>query len=116
MDGMDGLAFCERVVANRPDLPVVMITAFGSLESAVAALRVGAYDFITKPFDVELLQHTPNRAVQHHALREEVKHLRQAVGAKQSFESMTLASRAHDDNATFGPFLRFGHFVPSPRS
>jgi len=92
MDGMDGLAFCERVVANRPDLPLVMITAFGSLESAVAALRVGAYDFITKPFDVELLQHTLNRAVQHRALREEVKRLRQAVGVAKSFESMIGSS------------------------
>jgi two-component system response regulator HydG len=92
MDGMDGLAFCERVVANRPDLPVVMITAFGSLESAVAALRVGAYDFITKPFDVELLQHTLSRAVQHGALREEVKRLRQAVGATKTFEHMIGSS------------------------
>jgi two-component system, NtrC family, response regulator AtoC len=92
MDGMDGLAFCERVVANRPDLPVVMITAFGSLESAVAALRVGAYDFITKPFDVELLQHTLSRAVQHRALREEVKRLRQAVGATKNFEHMIGSS------------------------
>jgi two-component system response regulator HydG len=92
MDGMDGLAFCERVVANRPDVPVVMITAFGSMESAVAALRVGAYDFITKPFDVELLRHTLGRAVQHRALREEVKRLRQAVGAAEGFEHMIGSS------------------------
>jgi DNA-binding NtrC family response regulator len=92
MDGMDGLAFCERVVANRPDVPVVMITAFGSLESAVAAMRVGAYDFITKPFDVELLQHTLNRAVQHRALREEVKRLRQAVSATSGLEPMIGSS------------------------
>jgi two-component system response regulator AtoC len=92
MDGMDGLAFCERVVANRPDLPVVVITAFGSLESAVAALRVGAFDFITKPFDVELLQLTLTRAVQHGALREEVKRLRQGAGATKSFEHMIGSS------------------------
>jgi DNA-binding NtrC family response regulator len=92
MDGMDGLAFCERVVANRPDVPVIMITAFGNLESAVAALRVGAYDFLTKPFDVELLQHTLSRAVQHRALREEVKRLRQVVGATSSLEPMIGSS------------------------
>jgi two-component system response regulator HydG len=81
MDGMDGLAFCERVVANRPDLPVVVITAFGTLESAVAAIRAGAYDFITKPFDVELVRFTLARAVQHRALRDEVKRLRRQVHA-----------------------------------
>ena len=41
------------VAANRPDMPVVVITAFGTLETAVAAIRAGAYDFITKPFEVE---------------------------------------------------------------
>jgi two-component system response regulator HydG len=92
MDGMDGLAFCERIAANRPDVPVVVITAFGSMESAVAALRVGAYDFITKPFDVELLRHTLSRAVQHRALRDEVKRLRQAVGAARGFEQMIGSS------------------------
>jgi two-component system response regulator HydG len=79
MDGMDGLAFCERVVANRPDVPVVVITAFGTLDTAVAAIRAGAYDFITKPFEVELVRLTLTRAVQHRALRDEVKRLRQQV-------------------------------------
>ena len=65
MEGMNGFAFCERIAANRPDVPVVMITAFGSLDSAVGAIRVGAYDFITKPFDVETLRLTLERAVQH---------------------------------------------------
>src|SRR5262249_43908106 len=55
MRGMDGLALCERIVANRPDLPVVVITAFGSLETAIAAIRAGAYDFITKPVKMDAL-------------------------------------------------------------
>ena len=55
MRGMDGLALCERVVASRPDVPVVVITAFGSLETAIAAIRAGAYDFITKPVKMEAL-------------------------------------------------------------
>ena len=45
----------ERLLETRPDLPVVVITAFGSMETAVAALRAGAYDFVTKPIDMELL-------------------------------------------------------------
>ena len=81
MEGMNGFALCERIVANRPDVPVVMITAFGSLDSAVGAIRAGAYDFVTKPFDVETLRLTLSRAVQHRRLRDEVKRLRQVVSA-----------------------------------
>jgi two-component system response regulator AtoC len=92
MEGMDGFAFCERVVANRPDVPVVMITAFGTMDSAVAAIRVGAYDFITKPFDVETLRLTLARAVQHRALRDEVKRLRQAVSEVRGLDQMIGSS------------------------
>src|SRR3989475_12109655 len=80
MRGMDGLALCERVVASRPDVPVVVITAFGSLETAIAAIRAGAYDFITKPVKMEALAVAIARAVQHRSLREEVKRLRRLVG------------------------------------
>jgi two-component system response regulator AtoC len=77
MRGMNGLELCERVVANRPDIPVVVLTAFGSMESAVAAIRAGAYDFITKPFDMEMLRLTVQRAARHRSLEREVKRLRQ---------------------------------------
>ncbi len=92
IEGIDGLAFCERVVTNRPDLPVIIVTAFGSLESAVAAIRVGAYDFIVKPFDLELLRLTLARAVQHRALRHEVKRLRDAVSEARGFDQMIGSS------------------------
>jgi len=94
MDGMDGFAFCERVAANRPDVPVVVITAFGTLETAVAAIRAGAYDFITKPFDVELVRLTLSRAVQHRSLRDEVKRLRQQVRASHGDDELVGASHA----------------------
>ncbi len=80
MPGMSGLALCERIVLNRPDIPVVVVTAFGSMETAVAAIRAGAYDFITKPVDLDALVLVLERAVQHRALREEVRKLRQALG------------------------------------
>jgi two-component system, NtrC family, response regulator AtoC len=80
MDGMNGLALCERIASNRPDVPVVVMTAFGSMETAVAAIRAGAYDFIAKPFELEELRLTCEHAVQHRALREEVKRLRLEVG------------------------------------
>src|SRR5215472_17396395 len=50
MQGMSGVEACQKIVASREDVPVIVITAFGSMESAVAAIRAGAYDFITKPF------------------------------------------------------------------
>ena len=92
MEGMDGFAFCERVVANRADVPVIIVTAFGTMESAVAAIRVGAYDFITKPFDVEELRLAVTRAVQHRALREEVKRLRQVVSEARGLDQMIGSS------------------------
>jgi DNA-binding NtrC family response regulator len=79
LDDISGLDLCERVVSNRPDVPVVVITAFGSMESAIAAIRVGAYDFITKPIDMDALSFTVDRAVRHRHLQAEVKRLRDAV-------------------------------------
>jgi two-component system response regulator HydG len=76
MPGMDGIALCERVVAAHLDLPVVVLTAFGSMESAIAAIRVGAYDFVTKPVDNTVLALAVARAARHRALGDEVRRLR----------------------------------------
>jgi two-component system response regulator HydG len=92
MRGMSGLELCERIVANRPDVPVVVITAFGSLESATASIRVGAYDFITKPFELDALRMTLERALRHRALRAEVKRLRRAVAESNSYEDIVSGS------------------------
>ena len=64
MPGTTGLDVAAWVAANRTDTPVVVITAFGSLESAVAAIRTGAYDFVTKPFEIETIALTLERAEQ----------------------------------------------------
>ncbi len=88
MRGMNGLELCERIVADRPDVPVVLITAFGSLDTAIGAIRAGAYDFIPKPFDIDTLVVALDRAVQHRALREEVTRLRRAVGETQRFDDL----------------------------
>jgi two-component system response regulator HydG len=79
MRGMSGLELCERIVANRPDIPVIVITAFGSLDTAVAAIRAGAYDFLTKPFEMAALRISLERGVQHRTLRAEVRRLQRAV-------------------------------------
>jgi len=63
MPRMNGVELCERIVANRPDVPVIVITAFGSLETAVSAIRAGAYDFITKPLEIDALIVALERAI-----------------------------------------------------
>ena len=83
MKGLDGLSLCERIVAGHPGLPVLVITAFGSMDTAIKAIRVGAYDFITKPFELETLTLALARAVQHKQLREEVKRLREEAGVRK---------------------------------
>jgi len=94
MRGMNGLELCERIAANRPDVPVVVITAFGSLDTAVAAIRAGAYDFITKPVKIDALVLALERAVQHRSLRAEVRRLRQMVVDTRCFEELLGESAA----------------------
>ncbi|NOX25378.1 MAG: sigma-54-dependent Fis family transcriptional regulator [Deltaproteobacteria bacterium] len=81
MPGMSGIEFCERAAANRPDVPVIIMTAFGSLETAIAAMRAGAYDFVTKPVELELLVIALQRAIAHRDLQQQVKILLQSGDA-----------------------------------
>ena len=94
MPGIDGIEFCRRVVDRRPDVPVVMMTAFGSLETAVAAIRAGAYDFVTKPIEMDLLALTLQRAVKHRELQEQIKVLREAVERTARFDELLGESPA----------------------
>ena len=89
MKGMTGIELCERIAGSRPEVPVIVITAFGSIEAAVAAMRAGAYDFITKPFDVDELGFSIRRAIQHRKLRREVGRLREIVDRSKRFEGIT---------------------------
>ena len=88
MPEMSGLDLCERVLGTRPDMPVVVITGQGSLETAIGAIRVGAYDFITKPVDPKLLFLSVSRAIQHRRLSDEVKRLREAVDGETTAEKI----------------------------
>jgi len=92
MRGKSGIDLCGRLAVNRPDVPVIVVTAFGSMETAVATLRAGAFDFLTKPFDMEELVIVVERAAQHRQLREEVKRLRRAVEDSKGFEEITGVS------------------------
>jgi DNA-binding NtrC family response regulator len=94
MAEMTGIAVCERVLGTQPDIPVIVVTGVGTMDSAVSALRAGAYDFITKPVDVELLTLSVERAVSHRRLHEEVKRLRQAAGSSAPIEALLGQSAA----------------------
>jgi DNA-binding NtrC family response regulator len=80
LGAISGIDLCHQMSDRWPDIPVVVITAFGSMETAILAMRAGAYDFITKPFDIEALALSLQRAFEHHQLKSEVKRLRAAVG------------------------------------
>jgi two-component system response regulator HydG len=81
MAGLDGLKFTERILAQRSDVPVILITGGASMELAVAALRVGAWDFLTKPIEPVTLGVAVSQAVSHRALTKEVARLRSIVSA-----------------------------------
>lgn len=97
MPGTTGLQLCEKIVANRPDIPVVVMTAFGSLETAVSAIRVGAFDFVTKPIEMDLLAIVLQRAVTHRRLQDQVKLLSERVEQNGRFGEMIGDSPAMQD-------------------
>lgn len=88
MPGTDGLQLCRQINDNRPDIPVIVMTAFGSMETAVAAIRAGAYDFVTKPIEMDLLALTLERAHKHSHLQQQVKVLSAAVERAGRFGEM----------------------------
>lgn len=91
---MNGLELCKRIVESRPDVPVIVLTAYGSFDAAVGAIRSGAYDFITKPFDMDVVALAIDRAVRHRRLRDEVRKLRDAVSELQHFGEVIGSSPA----------------------
>lgn len=78
--GMDGLALLELVKAQNPELPVIMISGHADIETAVNAIKNGAYDFIEKPFKADRLLLMAERAIDSARLRRENRELRQTVG------------------------------------
>jgi len=94
MKGMTGLELCQKVALDRPDIPVLMLTAFGSFDTAVGAIRAGAYDFVTKPVEIEALAIAVRRAAEHRALRGELKRLHEVVANTRGRGDLIGASPA----------------------
>ncbi|MEM7050175.1 MAG: sigma-54 dependent transcriptional regulator [Acidobacteriota bacterium] len=88
MPGMDGLGFLEAVREQKHPLAVMLVTAFGSIDSAVEAMRVGADDYLTKPVDLYELRTRVANLVEKERLREEVDSLRLQLDKRYGFESI----------------------------
>jgi two-component system response regulator HydG len=91
MKTMNGVELCHRVLEARPHMPVILITAFGSMDTAIQAIRAGAYDFLPKPFEIDQLALAIERGATLAHLRDEVQQLRQMV-APQSFGELVGSS------------------------
>jgi DNA-binding NtrC family response regulator len=94
MQRTNGIELCRRLRDNRPDIPVIIMTGFGSQEAVVEAIRAGAYDFVVKPFDVDLLQIAIERAEAHRKLHAEITRLRSEINETYSYEGLIGRSRA----------------------
>lgn len=111
MPGMSGLELLRRIRADYPELIVVLLTAYGTVESAVEAMKLGAYDYITKPVHPDELELVVRRSLQHVQLVEENRALRSSLDAKYGFENiigqsgslvyvLDMAARAAQSDAT----------------
>ena len=94
MPNMTGITLCRRITEIAPNLPVVVVTAFGSIDTAVEAMKVGAYDFVTKPFDLDAVSLVLRRAVEHRALKCEVDALRRVIDKSQRYGRLLGTSQA----------------------
>jgi DNA-binding NtrC family response regulator len=81
MPGIDGLDLQERLASAKPDMTVIIMTAYASVDTAVKALKAGAYDYIVKPFDPEELSLFVNRAGEHRSMRFENLRLKERLDA-----------------------------------
>lgn len=94
MKGMLGTELLTEIKHRHPDIGVILMTAFGSVETAVEAMRYGASDYLTKPVKTEELVRVVERAVREAALRREVSRLRQEVRKEYSFHHILGKSKA----------------------
>jgi DNA-binding NtrC family response regulator len=94
MHGMDGLQLCARIRELNPNLPVIVFTGRASIDAAVGALRAGAFDFLQKPVEANLMIPAVVRAAKLRSLDREVKRLRRALDDAQQFGPLIGRSRA----------------------
>lgn len=88
MKGLKGLDLLEKAKQGAPLTPVIIITAFGTIESAIKAMKMGAYDYVTKPFQMDELILTVKKALENRFLKKEVVRLKKEVETKYHFHQL----------------------------
>ncbi|UTG91931.1 sigma-54-dependent transcriptional regulator [Geobacter sulfurreducens] len=94
MEGMNGLELLDRVRERYPNVPVIVVTARGSVESAVEAMRRGAYDYLAKPFNPEVLRITLQRALDYHHVVRENEQITGLLRERFTFQSIVTVNPA----------------------
>ena len=97
MPDLDGLDALREIRTIEPSPHVVVMTAFGSIETAIKAVKLGAYDYITKPFDIDALTMSVGKALDERGLRREVARLRSEVARPYRFDNIIGKSQAMQD-------------------
>jgi DNA-binding NtrC family response regulator len=92
MPGMDGLALLAAVREKTPDILVILLTAYGSLKTAVDAIKAGAFDYLSKPFIVEDIRLVVRRALEHKKLLRENRSLRDQLRERYRFDNLVGSS------------------------
>ena len=94
LPGMSGLDLLKRIHAFDPVIPVVMLTAYGSIEGAVEAVKLGAFDYVKKPVDLEELKLLADRARETRLLKQELSYYRRRATTDVGFDGLVGESRA----------------------
>ena len=93
MPGISGMTILEEAKKVNPDMPIIIMTAFGTIEMAVEAMKKHAYDYIEKPFKNEALKLTVKKALQNHQLLKENRLLNEALSDRYKFGNIIGKSR-----------------------
>jgi DNA-binding NtrC family response regulator len=94
---VDGLKVLEKIKENDPEMIVIMITATKTIKTAVEAMKLGAYDYVTKPFDIDELRLIISRSLSTQALEKEVKYLRKEIDRSFGFGNILGKSKAMEN-------------------
>jgi DNA-binding NtrC family response regulator len=91
---MDGLQFLSQIRLQNAHVPVIMMTAYGSIETAVESMKAGATDFLLKPFSLDHLMQVVNKALEMSALRDENRQLKEELGRRYEYDNIIGRSEA----------------------
>ncbi|MCB9543569.1 MAG: sigma-54 dependent transcriptional regulator [bacterium] len=97
MPGTHGMIVLERAIELQPDTPVIVMTAYASTDTAIKAMKIGAYDYFTKPFKLDEVKVVIEKALERRALVQENRKLRQALDARDRFQGIIGRSQPMRD-------------------